>query len=225
MSPPMNSPYGRAAARDRYAPRAQEVEGPACAPSAQHTPLSAVPEQQWNTPRSEPAGAARERAGARTARFSHAALRRAAQQAPHNPGMSELDAPATEFAAPHDSVAGHQHQPGHVPTPDGTYTVEPNDSFWTISQKVYGTGGYFKAIHGTIANRVIRPTDSRWREDPGAAGGSAGTEVSAVVPQTAGRARRQRADGAGQLATAARGPGLCRRAGGHAVRHCPLRAG
>ena len=60
--------------------------------------------------------------------------------------MSELDAPATEFAAPHDSVAGHQHQPGHVPTPDGTYTVEPNDSFWTISQKVYGTGGYFKAV-------------------------------------------------------------------------------
>lgn len=27
-----------------------------------------------------------------------------------------------------------------------TYTVEPNDSYWTISEKVYGTGGYFKAI-------------------------------------------------------------------------------
>ncbi len=26
------------------------------------------------------------------------------------------------------------------------YTVEPNDSFWTISQRAYGVGGYFKAL-------------------------------------------------------------------------------
>lgn len=32
-------------------------------------------------------------------------------------------------------------QPG-----DGSYTVEPNDNFWRISQKVYGTGAYFKAL-------------------------------------------------------------------------------
>ena len=77
MSPPMNAPYGRAAARDRYAPRAQEVEGPRAAPSAQHTPLIAVPEQQWNTPRSEPVrGPHESELEARTARFSHAALRR-----------------------------------------------------------------------------------------------------------------------------------------------------
>ena len=46
---------------------------------------------------------------------------------------------------------------GHIGAPDAsgsarssqqceTYTVEPNDSYWTISEKVYGTGGYFKAI-------------------------------------------------------------------------------
>ena len=28
----------------------------------------------------------------------------------------------------------------------GQYLVQPNDNFWTISEKVYGTGGYFKAI-------------------------------------------------------------------------------
>ena len=27
------------------------------------------------------------------------------------------------------------------------YTVQPNDSYWTISEKVYGTGGYFKALY------------------------------------------------------------------------------
>ncbi len=34
-----------------------------------------------------------------------------------------------------------------VPVGNGEYTVQPNDSLWTISEKVYGTGGYFKAIY------------------------------------------------------------------------------
>ena len=29
---------------------------------------------------------------------------------------------------------------------DGTYEVQPNDSFWTISEKLYGTGAYFRAL-------------------------------------------------------------------------------
>ena len=29
---------------------------------------------------------------------------------------------------------------------DGTYEVQPNDSFWTISEKLYGTGAYFQAL-------------------------------------------------------------------------------
>jgi nucleoid-associated protein YgaU len=29
---------------------------------------------------------------------------------------------------------------------DGKYEVRPNDSFWTISQRLYGTGAYFKAL-------------------------------------------------------------------------------
>ncbi len=28
----------------------------------------------------------------------------------------------------------------------GQYVVQPNDNYWTISEKVYGAGGYFKAI-------------------------------------------------------------------------------
>ncbi len=29
---------------------------------------------------------------------------------------------------------------------DGTYEVQPNDSFWKISEKLYGTGAYFQAL-------------------------------------------------------------------------------
>jgi len=29
---------------------------------------------------------------------------------------------------------------------DGTYTVQPNDSYWIISQKLYGNGAFFKAL-------------------------------------------------------------------------------
>jgi nucleoid-associated protein YgaU len=46
------------------------------------------------------------------------------------------------------------------PTPrrdDGKYEVQPNDSYWTISEKLYNTGAYFKALaehnRGKTANR------------------------------------------------------------------------
>jgi nucleoid-associated protein YgaU len=42
-------------------------------------------------------------------------------------------APRQEFAAAPDRG-------------DGTATVQPNDTFWTISERVYGTGAYFKAL-------------------------------------------------------------------------------
>ena len=29
---------------------------------------------------------------------------------------------------------------------DGKYEVQPNDSYWTISEQLYGTGAYFKAL-------------------------------------------------------------------------------
>lgn len=29
---------------------------------------------------------------------------------------------------------------------DGTYKVQPNDSYWTISERLYGSGAYFKAL-------------------------------------------------------------------------------
>ena len=34
-----------------------------------------------------------------------------------------------------------------APPANGRYTVQPNDNLWTISEKVYGTGRYFKALY------------------------------------------------------------------------------
>nr|NIL99070.1 LysM peptidoglycan-binding domain-containing protein [Planctomycetales bacterium]NIM10179.1 LysM peptidoglycan-binding domain-containing protein [Planctomycetales bacterium]NIN09605.1 LysM peptidoglycan-binding domain-containing protein [Planctomycetales bacterium]NIN78726.1 LysM peptidoglycan-binding domain-containing protein [Planctomycetales bacterium]NIO35903.1 LysM peptidoglycan-binding domain-containing protein [Planctomycetales bacterium] len=31
-------------------------------------------------------------------------------------------------------------------SPEGTYRVMPNDNFWTIAEKLYGSGNYFKAL-------------------------------------------------------------------------------
>src|SRR6185295_10575839 len=35
---------------------------------------------------------------------------------------------------------------GPAPPVDGKYTIQPNDSLYLISEKVYGTSGYFKAL-------------------------------------------------------------------------------
>jgi nucleoid-associated protein YgaU len=35
---------------------------------------------------------------------------------------------------------------GALRRPDGTYVAEANESFWTISQKLYGTGAYYEAL-------------------------------------------------------------------------------
>ncbi len=39
---------------------------------------------------------------------------------------------------------------------NGEYEVQPNDSFWVISEKLYGTGAYFKALAEHNRNRVDR---------------------------------------------------------------------
>jgi nucleoid-associated protein YgaU len=44
------------------------------------------------------------------------------------------------------SLALPQQLVGDSAARKGQYLVQPNDNFWTISEKVYGTGGYFKAI-------------------------------------------------------------------------------
>jgi nucleoid-associated protein YgaU len=42
---------------------------------------------------------------------------------------------------------------------NGAYKVQPNDSYWTIAEKVYGSGAYFKAL--AEANREKNPREDR----------------------------------------------------------------
>jgi nucleoid-associated protein YgaU len=68
-------------------------------------------------------------------------------------------APVGQYAAGdyRRELAGPRHNSGELrrsaaaslPPPrrdDGKYEVQPNDSYWTISERLYGTGAYFKAL-------------------------------------------------------------------------------
>lgn len=51
------------------------------------------------------------------------------------------------------STAGQESPPTVT---NGQYTVQPNDNLWVISEKVYGTGGYFKALYEHNRSRLPR---------------------------------------------------------------------
>jgi LysM repeat protein len=55
---------------------------------------------------------------------------------------------ASDFAPPSamSGVVTASAPPAGIKRNGDHYTVGPNDSFWTISEKAYGTGGYFKAL-------------------------------------------------------------------------------
>ena len=46
-----------------------------------------------------------------------------------------------------------------LPVENGLYTVQPGDTLWSISEKVYGTGGYFKAL--AARNRSMLPRSDK----------------------------------------------------------------
>jgi nucleoid-associated protein YgaU len=48
----------------------------------------------------------------------------------------------------------------HNPTTD-VYTVQPNDNYWSISRKQYGTARYFQALAKFNAQRVTDPTQMK----------------------------------------------------------------
>ncbi len=46
-----------------------------------------------------------------------------------------------------------------LPIENGMYTVQPGDSLWSVSEAVYGTGGYFKAL--AAHNRAVLPQSDK----------------------------------------------------------------
>ncbi|HEY2838444.1 MAG TPA: LysM peptidoglycan-binding domain-containing protein [Pirellulales bacterium] len=69
-------------------------------------------------------------------------------QEPHGAPAHNGAAPENHAGAPppHHDLPYEHADLAQRPTRDGSYVVEPNDSFWTISQKVYGSPGFFKAL-------------------------------------------------------------------------------
>jgi len=124
--PPHDAPYGSRYTDDRY-----PAQHPGAADS--HAPGANV--AAHNAPAAH--GAA-----------PHAAV---ADHAPAHPAAAHAAPAATAHAASatppprHDMPYEHADL-AHRPSRDGSYIVEPNDSFWTISQKVYGAPGFFKAL-------------------------------------------------------------------------------
>jgi len=62
---------------------------------------------------------------------------------------SESAGAAGRYQVPGGYNGGGLNQPLGVAQPrsaDGSYVVEPNDNYWTISERVYGTGAYFRAL-------------------------------------------------------------------------------
>jgi nucleoid-associated protein YgaU len=73
-----------------------------------------------------------------------------AQQAPRYPQQQRPITPVGQYGGSSSSrvsVYGAGQYTGEDPrSEDGSYKVRPNDSYWTISERVYGSGSYFKAL-------------------------------------------------------------------------------
>jgi nucleoid-associated protein YgaU len=120
LAEPHNAPYGERYTGDRYGAQQE-------AATAQHTQPHAAPAHA--EPHAAPVHAE-----------PHVAP-------PHNaPTHAAPSASAHASPPPHHDLPYEHADLAHRPTRDGSYVVEPNDSFWTISQKVYGGPGFFKAL-------------------------------------------------------------------------------
>ena len=63
-------------------------------------------------------------------------------------------APFRRRALDGDGIAPVGGDPGRAP---GTYEIQPNDSYYIISQKVYGTPGYFRALAELNRGKAASP--------------------------------------------------------------------
>jgi nucleoid-associated protein YgaU len=86
---------------------------------------------------------------------------------PNYSNVQTGNAPSNDSATPGGYAPDNSpHAGGDVPGPmpaqysprgDGTYDVQPNDSYWTISERVYGSGAYFRALAEQNRGRAARP--------------------------------------------------------------------
>ena len=81
-------------------------------------------------------------------------------QSPSLPATTTAPVPATAFPAtlPPDTNQSPAATTGtgNFNRAEATYTVQPNDNYWLISKKLYGTGAYFKALFEHNRDRFPR---------------------------------------------------------------------
>jgi len=82
-------------------------------------------------------------------------------QVPGRPSYGQSSAaygqsPAAQFTAPSAGRTFQAVAATHSDAAGGVYHVEPGDSFWAISQKVYGDGGFFKALEAHNRSRFAQ---------------------------------------------------------------------
>ena len=75
------------------------------------------------------------------------------------PSTAPVAATTAAFAHPGGSPGLKPFEGDAGRRPDGTYVVRANDNYWTISQRLYGTGAYFRAL--AEHNRQRIPDENR----------------------------------------------------------------
>jgi len=77
------------------------------------------------------------------------------QTSPYTSAAQHQQGPTSRFPE-NDAGFGSPRGTGDLRNADGEYQVQPNDNYWVISQRLYGSGGYFKALAEHNRGRVPR---------------------------------------------------------------------
>ncbi len=78
-------------------------------------------------------------------------------RAPNTLEVPTPTSPVGQYSTSNTSaIAGSQFGNADVALEDGEYQVQPNDSYWIISEKLYGCGVYFKALAEHNRGRVTQ---------------------------------------------------------------------
>lgn len=78
-----------------------------------------------------------------------------------NPVRSKPGLNSVSSRTPVQAALGQRYTAGNSPGKAGTYVVQPNDSYWVISERLYGTGAYFRALAQHNRSRI--PDENRLR--------------------------------------------------------------
>jgi nucleoid-associated protein YgaU len=124
-------------------------------PAAEGMPTQRTPQEAMTVAAEQPIGRPRYAEPALTAPVPVAAPveapqhEPAAEQRPYRRPEFGTAAPRPEFGTATPRPMAPASRPAFAPVGDrgdGTAIVRPNDTFWTISERAYGTGSYFKAL-------------------------------------------------------------------------------